>query len=175
MNTDEIEKESSSDFQKYNRNNNATENALKDRTINPMSFNEFKSPELLYEGGFGYQLGKGVDKDEKKAFELVKYLAEKEYDLDAQFKLGYYYDKGIGTEINKSRALELYEIAAKKNHKMAQNNLGLLYEKGEEVEKDLEKAFYWFNRAESNDDKLIEDMTEGIYIIFKDQNCSFVL
>ncbi|RIA90113.1 hypothetical protein C1645_876308 [Glomus cerebriforme] len=59
-----------------------------------------------------YNLREGVDKDEKKAFELMKDLAEKGY-LDAQFQLGYYYDEGIETEINKSKAFELYKIQKK--------------------------------------------------------------
>ena len=31
-------------------------------------------------------------------------------------KLGYYYNKGIGTEINKEKAFELYKIAAEKGY-----------------------------------------------------------
>jgi TPR repeat protein len=50
-------------------------------------------------------LGEGVGKDEKKAFELMKDLAKKDV-VDAQFKLGFYYGVGIGTEINKSKAFE---------------------------------------------------------------------
>src|SRR5581483_1624803 len=61
-----------------------------------------------------YELGEGINKDEKKAFELIKQLAEKE-DPNAQHKLGYYYEKGIGTEIDIKKAVELYQIAADSN------------------------------------------------------------
>jgi TPR repeat protein len=69
---------------------------------------------------------------------------------DVQFQLGYYYDKGIGTEINKIKAFELYKIAAEKGHNVAQYNLGLLYENGEGIEKNLKKAIYWYNKAAEN-------------------------
>ncbi|GBC26828.2 kinase-like domain-containing protein [Rhizophagus irregularis DAOM 181602=DAOM 197198] len=59
-------------------------------------------------------------------------LAEQEY-KDAQFQLGNCYDQGIGTEVNKTKAFEMYKIAAEKEHDIAQNNLGSLfvYGKGE--------------------------------------------
>ena len=69
----------------------------------------------------------GVEKDEIEAFEYYKKSAEKEY-VDAQFQLGYCYDKGIGTEVNKEKAFELYKVY-EKGHKMAQKSLSLLYEK----------------------------------------------
>ena len=39
--------------------------------------------------------------------------------------LGYFYDMGIGTEVNKEKAFELYNIAAKKGNSIAQYNLGI--------------------------------------------------
>ena len=65
-----------------------------------------------------YESGEGsIYKDEEKAFEIMRNLAEKEKEYsDAQFQLGYYYDKGIGTKVNKSKAFELYKIAAVKGH-----------------------------------------------------------
>ena len=49
-------------------------------------------------------------------------LAEKEY-LNEMFKLGCCYCNGIGTEINKQKAFELYQKAADLGHEIAQYNL----------------------------------------------------
>ncbi|EXX66637.1 hypothetical protein RirG_121900 [Rhizophagus irregularis DAOM 197198w] len=51
--------------------------------------------------------------------------------LDAQFELGYCYEFGIGTEVDKTKAFELYNIAAKRGHIIAQYNFELLYESGD--------------------------------------------
>ncbi len=67
--------------------------------------------------------------------------------LNAQFQLGYCYSHGIGTEVNNERAFESYKIAAKRGHNIAQYNLALLYEN---VKKDLNEAFYWYNKAIEN-------------------------
>ncbi|CAB4397270.1 unnamed protein product [Rhizophagus irregularis] len=52
-----------------------------------------------------YELG-----DKRKAFDIVKELADKGY-ANAQHRLGYYYEKGIGTHINILKARELYTMA----------------------------------------------------------------
>ena len=39
------------------------------------------------------------------------------------------------------------------HHSQAQNNLGLLYKFGDGVEKDKNRAFYWFNVASSQSNK----------------------
>src|ERR1051325_11122626 len=92
-----------------------------------------------YSLGILYQLGQGICKNEKKAFELMKNLAEKSDYLNAQFRLGYY--KGIGTEINKSKAFELYKMAADKGHMFAQYSLSILYQLGQGTCKNEKKAF----------------------------------
>jgi len=38
-------------------------------------------------------------------------------------------------------------MAPDKEHSMSQNNLATLYENGEGVEKNLEKAVYWYNKS----------------------------
>ena len=38
--------------------------------------------------------------------------------LNARYRLGYCYSKGIGTEANKIKAFELYKIAAEKDIKL---------------------------------------------------------
>ncbi|RIA86395.1 hypothetical protein C1645_829363 [Glomus cerebriforme] len=78
-----------------------------------------------------------VPNREEKSFELIKELAKKEY-LNAQFQLGYYYDEGIGTEVNKS---ELYKIAAEKGDNDAKYNLGKCYKLGKGVDKNEKNPF----------------------------------
>src|SRR5437016_2970851 len=87
-----------------------------------------------------YILGEGINQDEKKAFELIKNLAEEEEYLNAQFQPGYYYDKRFGTKIDKSKAFELFKIAAKSGYIVAKYNLSILYQPGKGIDKDEKKA-----------------------------------
>ncbi|PKY35441.1 HCP-like protein, partial [Rhizophagus irregularis] len=92
-----------------------------------------------------YQLGHGVRKDIRKAFELYKKSAKQEY-INAQSQLIYYYGYGLGTEINRVKAFELVKIMAEKGFKHAQYLLGLHYITGEGVDKDEIKAFKLFEK-----------------------------
>ena len=60
-----------------------------------------------------YELGKCVEKNEVKAFELYKKSADNG-NINAKFQLGYCYVNGIGTEVNKEKRLKLYNEAAGK-------------------------------------------------------------
>jgi TPR repeat protein len=61
--------------------------------------------------------------------------------------LGYCYEKGIGINIDKQKAAELYQKAANLGHKVAQYNLALMYKNGDGIEKDLDKAIYWYEQS----------------------------
>ncbi len=61
--------------------------------------------------------------------------------------MGYYYHFGIGTGINKKKAFELYQKAANLEHSMAQYNLAYMYENGDGIMKDIDKALYWYNKS----------------------------
>ncbi|GBC29116.2 Sel1 repeat protein [Rhizophagus irregularis DAOM 181602=DAOM 197198] len=109
-----------------------------------------------------YQLGHGVRKDIRKAFELYKKSAKQEY-INAQSQLIYCYEYGLGTEINRVKALELVKIMAEKGFKHAQYLLGLHYITGEGVDKDEIKAFKLFEKlakeskkCQSNNNKINE-------------------
>ncbi|CAB4411614.1 unnamed protein product [Rhizophagus irregularis] len=103
-----------------------------------------------------YSPGEGINKVEKDLFEKVEKLAE-EGCLDSQNQLGYYYNHGIGTKINKEMAFELYKIVAEKDHSIAQNNLGDLYKNDEE----FKKAFYWYNKAAEDSNNIIAQYNVG--------------
>ncbi|GES99200.1 kinase-like domain-containing protein [Rhizophagus clarus] len=92
-----------------------------------------------------------------KAFEYYKKSAEKGIQ-DAQLKVGICYNKGIGTEINKTKAIELIkELAEKETCCCAQNYLGELYELGIDINKDLKQAVYWYCKAVENGCKKSSD------------------
>jgi len=69
-------------------------------------------------------------KNFKKAFSLYKQLAYKG-NVDAQYNLGIFYYNGIGVKQNKVLAFIWLSTASSKNHSLAQNKLGYMYEKGE--------------------------------------------
>ena len=70
--------------------------------------------------------------------------------LEAQYKVGYYYDHGIVVEVDKERALDLYKMAAKEGNNNAQKSLAYLYEQSEETETNLDDAIYWYKKAIDN-------------------------
>ncbi|GBB92301.1 hypothetical protein RclHR1_00020004 [Rhizophagus clarus] len=90
------------------------------------------------------------DNNEVKAFECYKESADKGFS-ESQFQIGMCYFKGIGTEIDKTKAIEnIKESAEKRESGCAQNYLGELYELGRDVNKDLKQAVYWYRKAAEN-------------------------
>ena len=63
-------------------------------------------------------------------------------------------DGGVpGGKADKAKAAEWYLKAAKKGYAKAQNNLGLLYEKGQGVPCDIDEALEWFQCAAKQGNK----------------------
>jgi len=71
-----------------------------------------------------------VNKDYKKSFLAFEELANSG-NVNAQYNLAMFYYEGIGVEQNKIFAFIWFDTASKKGHKLAQNRLGYMYEKGE--------------------------------------------
>ncbi|UZO03807.1 uncharacterized protein OCT59_024209 [Rhizophagus irregularis] len=67
--------------------------------------------------------------------------------------LGYCYNNGIGTKINKQKAFELYQNAAILGDDTAQFNLALMYEEGDGITKDIGKAIYWYEKSAKQGDQ----------------------
>ena len=78
-----------------------------------------------------------------------KQSADQEF-IDAQYKVGYFYDHGIEVDIDKERAFYLYEAAAKEENCDAQRSLASLYELGEGIERNIVYAIYWYKKADEN-------------------------
>lgn len=67
----------------------------------------------------------------------------------ALYKLGNFFFSGQGIGIvNKEKALYYYERAAELGDSDAQNRLGELYEKGQDIGKDLKSAEQWYKKGE---------------------------
>src|SRR6266540_3241798 len=102
----------------------------------------------LYKLGELYETGNDI-KDELLAFEFYKQAAEKGY-VNAMFRLGYCYDYGIGTDIDKKKAFDLYEIVAEKGNRDAQKSLVLLYEYGKDTQNNIDIFNYWYKKVIKN-------------------------
>lgn len=61
-------------------------------------------------------------------------------DAEAQFRIGYMYEKGIEVEQSYTKAVQWYEKAVKQNNENASVYLGSLYLNGLGVDQDLNKA-----------------------------------
>ncbi|CAB4415367.1 unnamed protein product [Rhizophagus irregularis] len=102
--------------------------------------NDLNSIFLL--GYFNY-VGIETGENNKEAFDLFLNASGQAYMGYASglLKMGYFYDHGIGTIVDKQRAVEYYYQAANLGNIMAQYNLALMYYNGEGTEKDYVKAF----------------------------------
>ena len=96
--------------------------------------------------GMMYVTGKGVPKDDAKAFEWFQKAAAQGYAL-AQYDLGYMYAAGRGVPKDDAKAFEWYQKAAAQGNASAQNFLGVMYASGQGVPKDDTKAFEWYLKA----------------------------
>ncbi|CAG8710505.1 11666_t:CDS:10, partial [Acaulospora morrowiae] len=71
--------------------------------------------------------------------------------VDARVKMGDYYFKGFGTEVDYEKAAACYQVAAEANlNSMAMWNLGWMHENGIGVVKDFHLAKRWYDQSLSN-------------------------
>lgn len=68
-------------------------------------------------------------------------------DVDAQINLGHLYERGLGVERDRGRALEWYRSAAEQGSADAQYQVGLMHELGLGVEPDIHEAEGWYQLA----------------------------
>ena len=94
-----------------------------------------------------YLHGKGVAKDYDKAFEWYQKAVELSGNAAAECSLGMCYQYGYGTKINYEKARCFYELSAKQGIGLAYYRMGLLYEQGLGVTKDVRTAKQYFGEA----------------------------
>ncbi len=94
---------------------------------------------LLYEQ-------KSTLQDAGNLFTFTALMAEKGYP-DAQWFLGYFFDKGIGTQSDPKEAVRWYRQAALRSIPAAQYELALLYAEGRGVEQSSQDAMQWLCKA----------------------------
>ncbi len=91
--------------------------------------------------------GKGVAKDYGKAFAWYQKAAELSGNAAAECSLGMCYQYGYGTKIDYEKARCFYELSAKQGLGLAYYRMGLLYEQGLGVVKDIRIAKQYFGEA----------------------------
>jgi len=93
-----------------------------------------------------------VEKDSKKAFDImIKLAEEKNYHL-AHYACGIMFDKGQGTDIDHERSFKHFKEAALRGVLPALHNLANAYYSGKGVAVDIKKAAYYYkNGAEAGD------------------------
>ena len=103
--------------------------------------------DAMNELGARYINGEGVEKDEKKAFELFNNASERNC-IKAKFNLAMCYYNGNGTEQNETVSFNiLKELAEKYNHARSYYYIGEFYFWGGPVEINYEKSFFYYNEA----------------------------
>jgi TPR repeat protein len=80
-------------------------------------------------------------------------LAAAQGHANAQFNLGFMFDKGRGVAQDYAEAARLYGLAAEKGHADAQYNLGNMYHEGKGVAQNYAEAKKWYHLAGSEQAK----------------------
>ena len=83
---------------------------------------------------------------DKVAFYWIE-KAAKTQAPDACYLLAHFYSKGIGTEVLPEKSYLIYSDLAEKGHALSQLRLSEMYYYGQVVQKNLEQALYWGERA----------------------------
>lgn len=99
-----------------------------------------------YNIGLIYFDGKGVPRDNKKAFKWLR-IASHQKHKKAQNKLAGMYASGVGVKQDDVKAFQWYQKAAKLGLAKAQFNLGEMYYYGKGVEKNEAEAKRWWLKA----------------------------
>ncbi|GBC04576.1 hypothetical protein RclHR1_05750008 [Rhizophagus clarus] len=89
---------------------------------------------------------------------------ESVYNSNSITLLGCYYNLGIGTNIDMKKAFELYYKAVNLGNYDSQYHLALLYEYGNGIEKDINKAIYWYKKSAEQGFQSAQNKLESLQI-----------
>ncbi|CAG8786127.1 10737_t:CDS:1, partial [Acaulospora morrowiae] len=90
--------------------------------------------------GYLYLYGIGVEKNQKKAFQIFLEAAKEGSSLAESF-LGYCCSEGYGVEKNEAKAFEYFQISAEKGNIVSLCDIAYSYQKGLGVQKDEKRGF----------------------------------
>lgn len=91
-----------------------------------------------------YFHGRGVEQDYSRALELYRFAYINGRNPNIAFHIGEMYEYGYEVEIDNQTAINYYTGAAREGNVVAMNKLFLIYETGEIVEQDYDKAAHWY-------------------------------
>jgi TPR repeat protein len=105
----------------------------------------------------------GCDPTPEEKFEATLKAAEQGL-ADAQFQLGYMYERGEGVPKDETESAKWYRKAAEQGVAMAQYRLGLKYRLGYGVPEDYAEAAKWCRKAAEQGFAGAQWMLGGIYV-----------
>ncbi len=97
--------------------------------------------------GYSHYVGFWVEKDLKKAFELIKDVADNDLYDEAQYVLAEFYINGLATPKNYNKAVTYLTNASNQGYPDAVYKLGDIYADGVMYTRDLKKAHIQYNIA----------------------------
>jgi len=84
-------------------------------------------------------------------------------DAEAQYELGFIYERGIGVPKSGIKAAEWYQKAAAQGNVSAQCSLGFMYEVGIGIPKDEARALEWYRKAAVQGEAFAQDRLGIMY------------
>jgi TPR repeat protein len=95
--------------------------------------------------------GEGVPRDLTRAVTYFKLAADQHF-TPAQAAYGFCLDSGIGTALRPHLACAFYQAASARQHSVASYRLGMHFEFGKDIEKDVSRAAHCYQTAALGDD-----------------------
>jgi len=105
--------------------------------------------------GVMYLEGRGVEKNEEIAAQLISSAAQDGY-TRAEYNLGVLYEQGRGVPRNEAEAFRWYLKAAEQDNVPAQSRVGLMYARGMGTPRDDVEAVRWLRKAADKNDKIAQ-------------------
>lgn len=117
-----------------------------------LAFESFQKAALEVHVGAMYYLGRcfeqgfGTDQNYEKAMEYYTAAGAKGND-EAVLRAAFIHDQGLLGNRKRQVALQMYVDLSKKNHPYATYQIGMAYLSGDGVQKSVEHAYSWLNKA----------------------------